>query len=80
MGYQYKPINLWLPMANEVNRKKTERDKWVPAIINDEGKVEETSYHGSAHIHALSFSEVMFKFPRGIAKIDKDELVYVRQI
>ena len=69
-----------MPLDEDYSRKKTERDKWLPAAISKEGRVVTTGYHGSAHIHALSFSDVMVKVPRGVAEIKKGELVYVRQI
>ncbi len=80
MGNEYKPLQFNLPLAKDYSRKKFSRDKWEPANITADGKIELSSYHGSAHIHALSHSDVLIKIPRGVEKLKAGALVHVRQI
>jgi len=80
MGHDCKQGKLLLPMASDFERKKTARDKWIPGIITEKGEVQLTDYHGSAHIHALSYSDVVFLVPKGVNVLKKGDLVDVRQI
>ena len=80
MGYENTKANLILPVSKEYSRKKSVREKWIPGIITANGEVEPTDYHGSAHIHALSYSDVVFRVPIGVNELKKGDLVHVRQI
>ncbi len=80
MGHHYAPDNLALPLAEDYTRKKAEREKWIPAVLSEFGMIKPTSYHGSAHIHALSFSDFLFKVPIGVYQINKGNTVHVRPI
>ena len=80
MGYENKRQNLVLPVSQEYSRKKSKREKWIPGIITANGEIEPSDYHGSAHIHALSYSDVVFKVPIGVYELKKGDLVDVRQI
>ena len=80
MDYDFRPERMHLVLAEDYSRKKAARDKWVPAIITNDGEVKATDYHGSAHIHALSYSELMFLVPKGMFELKKGERVHVRYI
>jgi len=80
MGHKYRPVIASLPLKTEFKRKKDEREEFVPVMIHNNNEVEPVSYHGSAHIHALSYSDGMIAIPKGIKQINKGELVDVRQI
>ncbi len=80
MGYEDKNVKLILPLSKDYSRKKSVREKWIPGVITTNGEVEPTDYHGSAHIHALSYSQVIFKVPLGVNELKKGDLVDVRQI
>lgn len=69
-----------MPIANDFYRKRAERFGLVPACINSNGEVEPVSYHGSAHIFALSKVNAVIFAPVGVLGFKKGELVDVRQL
>ncbi len=78
MGYNNKPLEVKLPMAEDYKRKKADRIAWVPVMLNAQGEVMPTEYHGSAHIHAICESYGMIAIPKGVYEIKGGELVNVR--
>lgn len=80
MGHDCKQGKILLPIAKDFERKKTARDKWIPGVITEKGEIQIADYHGSAHIHALSYSDAVFLVPKGVSKLTKGDLVDVRQI
>lgn len=80
MGHHYKVPLLRMPLAETYTRKAVNRLAFVPATINDEGKVCPVSYHGSAHINALTDAQVLFSVPLGIERIVEGDFVDVRFI
>lgn len=80
MGADYKPLNIRMPIGIDYKRKKTERESWIPVMINSEGFVIPIEYHGSAHINSLIHADGIISVPIGKANINKGEIVYVRQI
>ncbi|MGE0088388.1 MAG: gephyrin-like molybdotransferase Glp [Bacteroidales bacterium] len=79
MGFDFQPLDIQMPMGIEFKRKKTDRKAYIPVFIKD-GEVFPVEYHGSAHIHALSFAHVIIAFPIGVDTLLKGEIVHVRQI
>lgn len=71
-------ISLRLPLANDYRRKSAERTELVPVTINEEGKVVEIEFHGSAHLHALARAQALMIVPQGIDKLPQDTLADVR--
>jgi len=80
MGNVFEALSLRLPMEKAYSRKRYSREKWEPGFVNRDGEVASTIYHGSAHIHALSHSTVLFRLPLGVESLNKGDLVDVRQI
>lgn len=80
MGYKYQAPSLMLPFGEDYNRKKAERESWIPIQINEDGEVMKMNYHGSAHINALTSAQGMTFIPAGSKHIKKGEKVYVRLI
>lgn len=80
MGYDYKPMNIKMPMGKTYSRKKSERKSFLPVMIGDSGEVFPIKYHGSAHVHALVFADGLISIPIGKTELQKGELVDVRQI
>lgn len=67
-------------LASDYNRKKGEREEWVPAKITSDGKVEPLKYHGSGHFHILSEADAIFKIDRNVLSLKAGEKVSVRHI
>ncbi len=80
MGYNYKPLNIRLPMGKKYARRKSTRMSFLPVMIGDKGEVFPIKYHGSAHVHALVFADGLISIPKGKTELQKGEMVDVRQI
>lgn len=68
-----------LPMAVSYHRKRNDRLAWIPVKISG-GEVHPVEYHGSAHINSLPQADGLIPVPVGVVKLEKGELVDVRQI
>lgn len=79
MGMKGIIKELSLPMGEDYCRKRAGRKAYFPVKIID-GKVYPIKYHGSAHIHALSFADAFTSIPIGVECLKKGEYVDVRQI
>ncbi len=78
-GHEYKIPEIKLPVAKDFTRKRTSRKAFIPInIVN--GELVPLEYHGSAHIHSLSFADGIISYPVGVDTLKKGELVDVRQI
>jgi molybdopterin molybdotransferase len=49
-------------------------------MISDDGMVTPVEYHGSAHISALIPADGIISIPSGQLRVEKGEIVSVRQI
>jgi len=79
MGHRLNSPILTLPMGEVFARRKTKRKSFIPVQIKS-GKVHAVEYHGSAHIHSYIFADGMIAVEKGIAKLEKGEMVDVRPI
>lgn len=80
MGSGELPLKIKLPMGIEYNRRKSFRKSYIPVTISKDGKVYPVEYHGSAHIHSYIDADGITSIDIGKEKIEKGELVDVRQI
>ena len=69
-----------VPLAVDYKRKRAGRHAMVPAQINERGEVQPVTYHGSAHIFALSAVNAFISVPIGVESIQKGDLVDVRPL
>lgn len=79
MGHAYQPVEIYLPMGETYTRKKSTRKSVLPVKI-EKGKIWTVSYHGSAHIFALTEANGLIFIPIGVTMIKEGEFVDVRQI
>ncbi|MFP4018335.1 MAG: gephyrin-like molybdotransferase Glp [Bacteroidales bacterium] len=79
MGGTYKTAAIKMPVGEFVKSKKEERESWKPVYMEN-GQVFNLPYHGSGHFHALNQAEGFIRIPAEQEKIEKGELVNVRQI
>ncbi|MCK4361411.1 MAG: hypothetical protein KAV70_06670, partial [Bacteroidales bacterium] len=79
MGYDYKPLNIKMPLGKTYKRKKSDRKSFIPVKIKN-GLVFPLEYHGSAHINALSDADGLIAVPIGKTILNKGDLIDVRQI
>jgi molybdopterin molybdotransferase len=80
MGHRSPESMLKLEMGTDYTRKRTERKSFIPVYIDKDGKVYPVEYHGSAHIHSYVFADAMIYIEQEISKLNKGEIVDVRQI
>ncbi|MFC1737634.1 gephyrin-like molybdotransferase Glp [Planctomycetota bacterium] len=80
MGHNFKPAVARGQLERTIERKKTERDSWLPVVFTKNGKVAGKEYHGSAHINALCEADGLVCIPAGVAEIKEGTTVAVRQI
>lgn len=80
MDYQWKSLEIKLPMKEKFTRKFADRMALIPVVFTTDGMVLPSVFHGSAHISALPQSDGIVTLPAGIKTIEKGEIVSVRQI
>jgi molybdopterin molybdotransferase len=78
MGHQFQPLFMRGEMKTAFRRKKAKRTAFIPVSYKD-GMVEPVSYHGSAHLHALTRADGILEVPAGVNEISEGSVVYVRQ-
>ncbi|HZX10079.1 MAG TPA: gephyrin-like molybdotransferase Glp [Acidobacteriota bacterium] len=79
MGHAYEPFLISAVMKESIQRRKTQRASYIPVECR-EGFIKKLSYHGSAHIHALTRANALLCIPRGVREIKAGSQVHVRPI
>lgn len=77
LGHDFQPLLQPIVMATAFQRKRTERTAFLPVSARD-GRAELVSYHGSAHLHALSQANALLRVPAGVSAIPAGSTVDVR--
>ncbi len=77
LGHVYRPGFQPAILAAAFQRSRAERTVFVPVIVAD-GRAELVSYHGSAHLHALSRANGLLRVPAGQNAIPAGSTVGVR--
>ncbi|MGI6393520.1 MAG: molybdopterin molybdotransferase MoeA [bacterium] len=67
-------------LNGDFNRRRVDREEWIPAKIEIDGSVTPLKHNGSGHFHILSVADAVFKIERGENSLKKGEIVSVRQI
>jgi len=80
MDYNWQPLIQKLPVREEFKRKSSDRMALIPVRISNDGFVSPVEYHGSAHISALHEADGIISLQIGKDRIEKGEIVSVRQI
>jgi molybdopterin molybdotransferase len=79
MGGTLAEPEIKLPLGADFIRRKSSRKAFIPVkIIN--GEILPVEYHGSAHIHAYSAAGGIITMESRVEKLEKGNLVHVRQI
>lgn len=77
-GHHFSPATVRLPLERDFRRKRAERLNIVPVVIKESSSADLVDYHGSAHIHAMSYATGVICVREGITEIKKGSLVDVR--
>ena len=80
MGNHEKPRFIKMPIENDFHRKNAFRKAFEPVVITNQGKVRMVTYHGSAHISALSYADGLMVIEKDIKDLNEGDLVDVRPI
>jgi molybdopterin molybdotransferase len=75
-----RPFLYRLMGREDIKRKKTERQAWLPVAITDAGTVKLVEYHGSAHISSLCPADGLISIDVGVAVLEKGTIIPVRII
>lgn len=79
MGGRWQNPATKLPLGKPINRKRSEREKWVPVnLVN--GTIVPVDYHGSAHIHSISLATHIMQIPVGTYELKTGDLAFVRPL
>jgi molybdopterin molybdotransferase len=79
MGHRYEPVLMRGVLKEDITRKRAGRAGVFPVYYHA-GNVEKLSYHGSAHIHALSRANGLLIIPRNVHTLSSGSEVDVRLI
>ncbi|UCE50368.1 MAG: molybdopterin molybdotransferase MoeA [Phycisphaerales bacterium] len=80
MGCEHAQHGVRMPLDQDIRRKKTERQAWLPVSVTDAGTVKLVEYHGSAHISSLCSADGLINIDVGVALLKKGMVVDVRLI
>jgi molybdopterin molybdotransferase len=80
MEYNWKPLEIHLPLKEKLSRIYADRMALIPVAITVDRQVIPVEFHGSAHISSMSGTFGIISIPVGIKSIEKGEIVSVRQI
>ena len=64
-----------IALERDHTRRKTERVEYIPCRLTDAGTVEPVTYHGSAHLLAMTQADGFFIMPRGVGSFDAGQVV-----
>ena len=77
LGHEHQPPLQPAVLAAAFHRSRAERTVFLPAFAR-EGRAELVSYHGSAHLHALSRANALLRVEAGCSDIPAGSTVHVR--
>ncbi len=80
IGHDYQSYFVPIVLAHDYQRKKADREEFIPITINENSQVETVKYNGSAHIHAYHEAFGILKVPQGTTRLAKGEIVHVRPL
>ena len=80
MGHNYAPLEFMTPLATPFQRKRADREQWMPATLTRDGQAAPCEFHGSAHIAALSTATALLTVPTGVTSLDAGDPIRVRLI
>ncbi|MFC2111672.1 gephyrin-like molybdotransferase Glp [Bacteroidota bacterium] len=80
MGYEFTPPSNRAILSKNYYRKRVDRLKLIPAMLNEKNEATLVEFHGSAHIAALQSANCLVEIPLGVSGIKKGDKVNVRPI
>jgi molybdopterin molybdotransferase len=77
LGLSYRPRMVAARLAEAVKRRDAERVEFRPVRLEG-GGVQALSYHGSAHLNALSEADALLRLDAGVLSLEEGSQVHVR--
>jgi molybdopterin molybdotransferase len=77
LGLRYLPRMVSARLASSLRRRDAERVEFRPVRL-DGGEVQALTYHGSAHLNALSEADALLRLDAGVKRLDEGSQVRVR--
>jgi len=78
MGNELRPVEVRMRIDEDIARKDTDRQSWMPVKLTGDAAVRPVAYHGSAHVPALCDADGLIAMDIGVAKIERGTSVRVR--
>ena len=79
LGHAFQPLVLPAQLTEGFRRSQATRTAFIPVHYQD-GQAAIVSYHGSAHLHALSRANALLRVPAGQLSIPAGSSVHVRYL
>jgi molybdopterin molybdotransferase len=79
-GHTFRPAVSRGELAETVQRRRTDKDLWLPVTVAGDGRVHPVEDGGSTGIHALCRANGMIHVPAGVAGFTKGTTVVARGI
>lgn len=80
LGSLWQPTKVKGKLAKTFSRKKGHRFGIIPVKMDENNRVTEIGFHGSAHINALAFANALMEIPKGVTHLNEGEEVDLRLI
>jgi molybdopterin molybdotransferase len=77
MGIDYEPLIVRARLAEDFERRDTDRLEYRPSRF-DRGEIVPITYHGSSHLEALSRANAFFEIERGVGTIKEGAMLDAR--
>jgi molybdopterin molybdotransferase len=79
MGITWTPVLFRGPLASGITRVEADRAEFLPVRVR-QGRVEPVTYHGSAHLNALTGADGLIRIEPGVRELAEGTMVDVRPI
>lgn len=77
-GHDYRPPGLPVVLGQDFSRKNGAREGWIPVALNADHHAVPITFHGSAHIHAITAAQGLIAFPVGTTQLHAGDSVFLR--
>jgi molybdopterin molybdotransferase len=77
MGHHFRPLTCKTTLEKDYRREQAARGTFLPLAVRN-GRAAMVTYHGSAHLHALSQANALLYIPAGQCEISAGSIIDVR--
>ena len=73
MGYDYTPLQLKLPVGEDIENKESEKEAFIPVSINEKGEIIKIYFKSPDNVFAMGEISGILHIPIGISLIKKGD-------